>query len=58
MRYWIDTISEDLEKEVRNFLFHYINEYEYTDVQNFFKHFNKNIMPSTDLETTRLLESP
>jgi hypothetical protein len=55
LRYWIDTISENMEDDVRNFINHYIDKYEYKGTQNLFKRFNKNIFPTTDIETTRIL---
>ena len=36
LRYWIDTISEDMESDVRNFINHYIDRYEYKGTQSFF----------------------
>lgn len=50
LKYWIITISEDMESDVRNFLNHYIEQYGYSGTQNFFLRFNK------DIETTRSIE--
>src|SRR6185436_17286982 len=51
--YWIDTISEDIEPDVRNFISHFIDRYRYRGTQNFFTRFKKDIKPKTDIETTR-----
>ncbi len=55
LQYWVDTISEDIENDVRNFLFHYIDKYNYKGTQKLFDRFNKNILPTTDIETTKTL---
>ena len=51
LRYWIKRISDDIEPDVKNTIHHYINEYGYTGVQEFFKKFGKNIIPTTPLES-------
>ncbi|WP_336702875.1 hypothetical protein [Chryseobacterium indologenes] len=53
LKYWIVTISEDIEDDVKNSIHHYINEYGYKETQNFFRRFGKNILPTTDLITTK-----
>lgn len=58
MKYWVNTISGDMEEDVRNFIFHYINEYGFIGTQNFFKSFNEDIIPKTNLESTRIIELP
>lgn len=55
LRYWIDAISERIEEDVRNFIYHYINEYHYKGTQRLFERFGKNIKPATPLESTRSL---
>lgn len=54
LKYWIETIGEDLEEEMKNTIYHYINEYGYQGVQKLFDRFGKNICPAAPLETTRL----
>lgn len=53
--YWIDTISKNIEGDVRNFIFHYIDKYNYRGTQNLFMRFDRNIIPTTDIETTMYL---
>jgi hypothetical protein len=55
LQYWIDTISENIEIDVRNFLFHYIDKYRYKGTQDLFIRFGKNVKPTTDIESTRVL---
>jgi RNA binding exosome subunit len=49
LKYWIQTISEDIEQPVRETIHHYINEYGYSGVQNLFIRFDKDIMPKSAL---------
>jgi hypothetical protein len=51
LKYWIKVISEDLDPKVKNIVFHYINEYNFSGVQQLFKKFNKDIFPTTNLES-------
>lgn len=53
IKYWINTISDDIEIEVKNTIHHYINEYGYSGTQNIFKRFGKNIIPNTPLNSTK-----
>ena len=53
LRYWIKTISDDIESDVKNTIHHYINEYGYPGVQQLFKGFGKDIIPKTPIETCR-----
>jgi len=55
LRYWIETISDNIEDDVRNFINHYIERYNYKGTQNLFKRFNKNIYPTTNIDTTKTL---
>lgn len=50
LRYWIDTIAEDLPVRARNVLHHYIIAYEYIGVINLVKRFGKEIKPTIALE--------
>jgi hypothetical protein len=51
LRYWIKTISDDIEPNVKNTIHHYINEYGYIGVQKLFEEYGKNIRPKTPLES-------
>jgi hypothetical protein len=51
LRYWIQTISHDIEQPVRNTIHHYINEYGYRGVQSLFARFGENIIPAEPLPT-------
>jgi hypothetical protein len=56
MDYWIKAITEEIEEDVRNSIYHYINQYNFKETQDFFIRFEKNIKPYTDIETTRIIE--
>lgn len=49
LKYWISVIAEKMEFDVRNTLYHYINQYGFTGTQTLFARFNKTILPSTSL---------
>ena len=55
LQYWINTISEEIEDHVKNFIFHFIEKYHYKGTQKLFKAFDKDIFPKTNIETTRNL---
>jgi len=55
LKYWIDVISQDLEEDVRDFMYHYINIYGYSGMQRLFRLFGKNIQPFSEIETTRTI---
>lgn len=52
LKYWIETISDDMELDVKNTIHHYLNEYNFKGSQNFFRRFEKNILPNTPIEST------
>ena len=52
LKYWIITISDEIETDVRNTIHHYINEYGFKGTQNLFKRFGKDIIPKTTIEST------
>lgn len=54
LKYWIETISDDMEDDVKNTIHHYLNEYDFKGTQNFFKRFGKDISPKTSLESTQV----
>lgn len=56
LKYWINTISDDIESDVKNTIHHYINEYGYTGTQSIFTRFGKNILPKTELNSTKINE--
>ena len=56
IKYWINTISDDIESDVKNTIHHYINEYGYKGTQTIFTRFGKNILPQTQLDSTKFNE--
>ncbi len=52
LNYWIETLSTDMEEDVRNVIYHYINSYGFSGTQQLFKRFGKDISPKTDINTT------
>ena len=53
LNYWIETISENMEEDVRNVLFHYIQKYKFTGTQMLFLEMGKDIRPKTDISSTK-----
>ena len=53
LKYWIKVICDDLDPKIRNVVFHYVNEYNYTGVQQLFKRFGKDINPTTSLSSCK-----
>jgi hypothetical protein len=52
LNYWIKTISNDMEEDVRNVIYHYVDKYGFSGTQKLFEKFNANIKPSTNISTT------
>jgi hypothetical protein len=53
LKYWISTIAENMEDDVRNAIYHYINQYGFTGTQELFNRFKKDIAPKTELNSTK-----
>jgi hypothetical protein len=53
LNYWVKTISNDLDEDVRNVIYHYINRYSFSGTQELFGKFGKDILPKTDISTTK-----
>jgi hypothetical protein len=49
LRYWVSTISDDIEEPVRTTIHYYLAEYGYQGVQNLFMRFGKDIAPKEPL---------
>ena len=45
VKYWIDTIADDLPEPLKSTLKNYIEHYKYADIIRLFSRFNKNIRP-------------
>jgi transketolase len=56
LKYWINTISDEIELDVKNTIHHYINEYGFKGTQILFKRFGKDILPKTLLDSTKFNE--
>lgn len=52
LNYWVEAITDKIELDVRNVIYHYINEYGFSDTQKLFKRLGSNIHPTTPIETT------
>jgi len=50
LKYWIDTISEELPEPLKSTVHHYIAFYEYSDVISLFERFSKELKPTLTLE--------
>lgn len=50
--YWINSISNDMEEDARNVIYHYIKSYGFSGTQKLFSQFDKDIIPKTDIKTT------
>ncbi|MBB1287033.1 hypothetical protein HRH25_21805 [Flavisolibacter sp. BT320] len=53
LNYWVSTIADNIEADVRNAIYHYINQYGFMGTQQLFSRFNKDIKPKTELNSTR-----
>lgn len=53
LTYWIETISKNMEEDVRNFMHHYIDQYGYRGTQDLFVRFGEDICPRSKIESTR-----
>jgi len=52
LNYWINGLSNEIEEDVRNVIYHYIDKYGFIGTQKLFMEFKKEIMPKTDISTT------
>jgi hypothetical protein len=57
LKYWINTIADDLPEKLKCTLHIYIENYGYTGVQSFFEKFNKDIKPKRTYEACQALPS-
>ncbi|MGQ7856633.1 hypothetical protein ACUN24_20540 [Pedobacter sp. WC2501] len=53
LRYWVQTISDDIEQEVRNSIHHYVDEYGFRGTQSLFRRFGKEIVPVAVISRNR-----